>query len=40
MEKIHKSRKNKNQGKVNESDEYVITNTPEATTTFPGCALL
>ena len=27
-------------GKANESDEYIITNTPEATTSFPGCALL
>ena len=27
-------------GKANESDEYIITNTPEATTTFPGRALL
>mmetsp|Transcript_1308 Transcript_1308/g.1685 ORF Transcript_1308/g.1685 Transcript_1308/m.1685 type:complete len:87 (+) Transcript_1308:185-445(+) len=24
-------------GKANESDEYIITNTPEATTSFPGC---
>ena len=28
------------EGKANESDEYIITNTPEATTSFPGCALL
>ena len=27
-------------GKANESDEYIITNTPEATTSFPGGALL
>ena len=26
--------------KANESDEYIITNTPEATTSFPGGALL
>ena len=25
--------------KANESDEYIITNTPEATTSFPGRAL-
>ena len=27
-------------GKANESDEYIITNTPEATTSFPRGALL
>ena len=40
-ERIHKPRKIKNHGgKANESDEYYLTNTPEATTTFPGHALL
>ena len=41
------SRKFTSQGKTkttgrnsNESDEYIITNTPEAKTSFPGCALL
>ena len=37
----YKPRKYKNHGrKANESDEYIIANTPEATTSFPGCALL
>ena len=37
LEKIHKPRQNRVH---NGSDEYIITNTPEATTTIPGCALL
>ena len=27
-------------GKANESDEYILTDTSEVTTTFPGCELL
>ena len=35
-----RKRKFTSQGKGNESNDYIITNTSEATTPFPGCALL
>ena len=34
------ARKYRKGGNANESDEYIITNTPEVKTTFPGGALL